>query len=182
MRFSWALVIAVGLAGPVAADGCPEAPDHSAEIEQILAALQAAPTQIASVPLSNRLWELWLDAPDEPSQSMLNEGLRARGSYDFLRAMDRFDALVAYCPFYAEGYNQRAFINFLREDYAAALPDLDRALALNPDHIGALSGKALTLLRMGREDEGQAALRAAVALNPWLGERALLRPAPGEEL
>jgi tetratricopeptide (TPR) repeat protein len=176
------LILAAVLVGPAWADGCPEAPDHGAALDRLVAQLQEAPDYTAARSLNAQMWQLWLDAPDEPSQAMLDQGMRARSSYDFEGAFERFDALVGYCPFYAEGYNQRAFVHFLREDYVAALPDLDRALELNPQHVGALSGKALTLIALGRDDEGQAVLRDAVALNPWLNERALLRPEPGEDL
>ncbi|MCC1494348.1 tetratricopeptide repeat protein [Cognatishimia sp. F0-27] len=164
------------------ADGCPVAPDHSETLAAHLADLQTVQDEMAARAISAQMWELWLQAPDEPSQMMLDEGMRARNVSDFLRAKDRFDRLVGYCPFYAEGYNQRAFLHFLRGDYAAALPDLEQALSINPEHIGALSGKALTLLRMGRDEEGQRVLREALDLNPWLGERALLRPLPGDDL
>ena len=174
--------LALILPAAALADGCPQAPDHVAAQSDLLDRIAAADSQAQAQGLSNRLWQLWLDAPDRPSQEMLDAGMRARSLGDMLRALDRFETLVNYCPFYAEGYNQRAFTRFLAGDYAAALPDLDRALALNPAHVGALSGKALTLLRMGREAEGQAALRAALDLNPWLAERALLRDAPGEDL
>ncbi len=169
------------LAPPALADGCPAAPDHSAEIDALLAQLKTAPDEMQARGISLQLWQLWDDAPDEPSQEMLDEGMRARSGYDFLRALDRLNALVSYCPFYAEGYNQRAFVNFLRQDYEAALPDLDQALKLNPTHIGALSGKALTLLALGRDVEGQRVLRDALALNPWLSERGLLQPLPEDD-
>ncbi|MDU8913981.1 tetratricopeptide repeat protein [Aestuariicoccus sp. MJ-SS9] len=166
-------------AAPVWADGCPVAPDHSQALERLFDEVQQAQNDMEGRIIANRMWEYWTDAPDEPSQAMLDQGMRARGSYDFLTALDRFDKLVNYCPFYAEGYNQRAFINFLREDYTAALPDLEQALKLNPKHVGALAGKGLTLMALGRDVEAQEALRAAVALNPWLGERYLLK---GKEL
>ena len=121
-------------------------------------------------------------APDEPAQSLLDQGMQARASYDFVRATDALDKLVEYCPDYAEGYNQRAFVNFLRQDYETALVDLDRAIELSPRHTGALTGKALTLIGLGRDDEAQGLLRDAVDLNPWLGERHLIKEPPGEEL
>jgi len=92
---------------------------------------------------------------------------------------------VDYCPAYAEGYNQRAFVNFLRQNFAPALEDLDRALALSPRHIAALSGKALTLMGLGRDAEAQDVLRSALELNPWLNERHLLKgdqPVPKTDL
>ena len=181
MRLAFLLALAVSPV-PVLADGCPTAPDHSAALESLFAEVQSATNDRDGAVVSDKMWALWTDAPDEPSQAMLDQGMAARSSFDFLKALERFDRLVDYCPHYAEGYNQRAFVNYLREDYAAALPDLDRALDINPQHVGALSGKALTLMALGREDEAQIVLRLAVALNPWLGERVLLKPVPGKDL
>ena len=61
-------------------------------------------------------------------------------------------------------------------------PDLDKALSLNPTHIGAYSGLALTLFGLDRFSEGAKVLREALELNPWLSERHLLQELPGEEL
>ncbi|SIT12518.1 Tetratricopeptide repeat-containing protein [Roseivivax lentus] len=164
------------------AAACPAAPDHSKAIADTLAAIQSAEREMDARPLSNRLWEYWTDAPDEAAQELLDAAMRARESYDYLRARDTLDRLIAYCPDYAEGYNQRAFVAFLTGDFTAALPDLDRAIALNPTHVGALSGKALTLMGLGRDAEAQEALRAAVTLNPWLSERHLLKEPAGEDI
>ena len=168
---------------PVAAlADCPPAPDHRAAADALIERIQSAPGESAARELSNGLWELWTDAPDEAAQALLDRGMELRSQYAFLEARDVFDELVEYCPDYAEGYNQRAFASFLRRDYAAALVDLDRTLEIDPRHIGALSGKALTLMGLGRQDEGQAALRAALELNPWLSERALLDEPPGQDI
>ena len=85
-----------------------------------------------------------------------------------------FDKLVEYCPNYAEGFNQRAYVQFLRGEYAGALVDLDAALALLPNHVAAQSGRALTLMQMGRLKEARAQMLEALNNNPWLSERALI--------
>jgi tetratricopeptide (TPR) repeat protein len=170
------------LAAPALAQTCPEAPDHSTQLSEILSELKSAQNEMAGRELSNRLWELWTDAPDATAQGMLDDGMSRRSVYDLLGARRVFSRLIDYCPNYAEGYNQRAFASFLSEDYEGALADLDRTLAIIPNHVGALSGKALTLIALGRNEEGQAALRAAVDLNPWLQERALLDPPLGTDL
>lgn len=123
---------------------------------------------------SQKMWRIWLRAPDPAAQEVLDEGMRRRASFDYAGARAQFDALVDYCPDYAEGYNQRAFVAYLSEDYTAALSDLDAALRLSPDHVGAQSGRALTLMRMGRLREARVQMLEALENNPWLGERALV--------
>lgn len=169
------MVLAIS-AGGALADTCPAAPDHRVKMTALIIQVRQAKTEGAARQITNQMWELWADAPDEPAQVVLDKGMRLRRSYDLLRALGELDRLVAYCPNYAEGYNQRAFAHFLRQDFAAALADLDRAIALSPDHIAALSGRALSLLGLGRIDDARVALAKALALNPWLPERRLADP------
>ncbi|WP_341366569.1 hypothetical protein [Yoonia sp. BS5-3] len=170
------------LASPAWADICPASPDHSARVHELFEGLAVAESQAQADGLNAELWALWTDAPDDKAQLLLDQGMQLRAMFDLLNARDVLDQLVEYCPDFAEGYNQRAFVSYLRQDYAAALIDIDRTLALNPNHTGALSGKALTLIGMGQMDGAQEALRAAVALNPWLQERALLTEPLGQDI
>jgi tetratricopeptide (TPR) repeat protein len=173
--------------GAVQADTCPDAPDHSAELQGLIARINSAETEMDAREISNRMWELWADAPNEQAQALLDRGMSQRRVFNLLDARQAFDRLIEFCPKYAEGYNQRAFVNFLNHDFAAALPDLDRTLELSPDHVGALSGRALTLLGLGRIDAARADLEKALELNPWLSERSLAAPGgplapPGEDI
>jgi len=158
------------------ADDCPQSPDHSASIEVLIEQVQQAEDEATAMQISNQMWAFWADAPNEQAQAVLDRGMSRRSGYDFTGALEDFDILTAYCPAYAEGYNQRAFVHFLRQDFAAALADLDRALELSPRHVAAMSGRALSLFGLSRTDEARAALAAALALNPWLPERGLVAP------
>lgn len=182
MRHLAIVLISTLLAAPAAASECPAPPDHSEATDALIEQIKVAPDARTAKIISNDLWQYWADAPDEVAQEILDQGMEKRAAWDLLGAVADFDRLVAYCPNYAEGYNQRAFAHFLRQDFAAALPDLDRAIELSPRHIGALSGRALALIGLGKEAESQAALAAALALNPWLPERSLLKTPPGEDL
>ncbi|MBO9473432.1 tetratricopeptide repeat protein [Shimia sp. R10_1] len=180
-------VVALCLCAPAVAEECPAAPDHSDALNALIERVQKAPDQASAQVLSGEMWQFWTDAPDETAQEILNRGMRKRESWDLLGARSDFDALIAYCPHYAEGYNQRAFVNFLSQNFEAALPDLKRALDLSPRHVAAQSGLALTLIGLGRDAEAQDALAIALELNPWLPERSLYRAPglsdkPGEDL
>lgn len=163
-------------AATVAHADCPVPEDLTAEIAPLFDAARAAQNDMDGREISNRMWKVWMRAPDEAAQALLDRGLRQREVYDFLGAREAFDRLVDYCPLYAEGYNQRAFVSFLTENYEAALVDLDVSLRLNPDHVGAQSGRALTLMNLGRLVEAREQLEAALENNPWLSERFLLMP------
>lgn len=169
-----ALCLAVS-AGSALAE-CPAAPDHGARIDALLAGTRAAANEGEARRIANDMWAYWTDAPDEVAQAMLDQAMGKRRSYDFLGALSDLNKLIGYCPEYAEGYNQRAFVYFLQRDFAPALADLDRAIALSPNHVAALSGRALTLVGLGRTAEARTALGAALALNPWLPERSLASP------
>lgn len=161
------------MAGAVAAETCPDAPNHVADVAVLLAQVQDATSEAEARSIGGKMWQLWTDAPDGTAQTLLDRGMIRRESHDLAGALGEFDALVTYCPEYAEGYNQRAFVNFLRQNFADALVDLDRAIALSPTHVAALSGKALTLMGLGRIDEARVILAKALRLNPWIPERGL---------
>ena len=171
--FFLSLLTAPILVSTASAD-CSVGTDYTEELSQIVDQMQFAPDQGAAQVLSGKMWEIWLDAPDELAQAMLDEGLANLRYGDYVLSRASLSELIDYCPNYAEGYNQRAYVAFLSGDYAAALVDLDAAIALQPVHLGALTGKARTLIELDRSDEAQDVLRTALAINPWLGERALL--------
>ncbi len=174
------------LALPARAE-CPDPPDHAAALATLSEAARAADTETEGRAISDQMWDLWLDAPDAQAKVVLDRGMRLRSSYDFLGALAEFTRLIDYCPDYAEGYNQRAFTHYLRQDFESARADLDRALDMSPAHVGALSGRALTLMQLRETGAARRDLQAALALNPWLSERHLLAPgaplaAPGEDI
>ena len=168
-------------AAPVFA-ACPSVPDISVASTNLILELRGAEHERAAKALQSELWRLWLSAPDGDAQALLDRGIRLLHRYHFEGADAALTALVDYCPDYAEGYNQRAFSAYLQADYERALIDLDLALERNPTHLGALSGKAMTLIGMGRMELAQRFLRDALSLNPWLPERRYLIDQPGAPL
>lgn len=123
----------------------------------------------------DELWQYWFDQSPTPEiRSYLDQGIERREAYDFEAAEMHLDKVVEAAPEYAEGYNQRAFIRFLREKFELAQSDLEKALELEPRHFGAMSGLFHVL---GRQDRHQAAfgfLQQAVTIHPWIRERSAL--------
>lgn len=176
-----ALLIAALIAAPsLAFADCPPVAERDARYHSLMADVAKAPDQNTAQHINSELWRIWTTAPDEVAQELLNSGMEKRRIADYRGAIETLDRLVEYCPHYAEGYNQRAFVQFLSQNYEASLADLNETLAIVPDHIGAHSGRALVFFELGEEYHGQIALRQALALNPWLPERFRLKPLEAE--
>lgn len=125
--------------------------------------------------VSNRIWSFWLRGPTPEATRRLALGIRAMRHGDFDAAETIFSDIVAETPEFSEAWNQRATLRFLRRDLEGSLADIEEVLAREPLHFGALSGKARILYGLGRTDEAEATLRAALEIHPWLVERQLLR-------
>ncbi|MGB3387853.1 MAG: tetratricopeptide repeat protein [Pseudaminobacter sp.] len=182
----WALLAALPLstALPQVSSAVEIAPGEQmdkAYQQRLFESLRNARTEAEGRAIENAIWEMWMaQAPTEGIARGVKDAMDARESYDYDRALALLDAAVAAAPDYAEAWNQRAFIRFLKEDFDGALADIERTLALEPRHFAALSGRALVLMRQGRMELAQQALREAVAIHPWLKERSMIVPEPGE--
>ena len=126
------------------------------------------------------IWLFWLQAPNADAAAQMNRALSRRSAYDFSGALRLLDELVASAPGWAEAWNQRATIRFNLEDYDGSLADIEATLRLEPKHFGAMAGQAIILMRHGRFETAQSILKGAVAIHPFLAERAMIVPAPGE--
>ncbi|MEZ5959274.1 MAG: tetratricopeptide repeat protein [Hyphomonadaceae bacterium] len=110
----------------------------------------------------------------EPSNdAFLNEAcwIRTLAERDLERAAELCDAAVALSPNNADILDSRAVLRLKTHDFSGALADYDAALdhaSANLDHFR--YGRGIALIRMGRVDEGQSEIDAALALNPSIDE------------
>lgn len=97
---------------------------------------------------------------------LLKRGRDAMEQEDYGLAIEHFTALTDHAPDFAEGYHARAEAFFRADRYGPALADLERTLALNPQHFEAIFGFAVMVQEFG--DLGRAAdlYRRVLALYP----------------
>jgi tetratricopeptide (TPR) repeat protein len=82
------------------------------------------------------------------------------------RGLPLADAAVDLAPDYAEAWSHRAYLHYRMQNYAAALGDLRRALALEPNHFRALDGMAKILVLLGEKKAALAAYEKLIAIHP----------------
>ncbi len=173
MTQTFCVLVVLLVCGPGLAATANATPEQDA----LFKALKNAQNEAEARKIEDDIWYSWLNAAPTPEiRARIDTAMQRRGVYDFQGARHLLDEVVAQAPDYSVGWNQRAFILFLQGDYEASLEDIERALELEPRHFGALSGKAMIFMTMGRVKQGQEALRKAVEIHPFLKERNMLLP------
>ncbi len=167
-------VFVAGVARPTP-DTPPSGQEDRARLhDELFRALAAARSEDEARAIEDSIWIFWTQGPDSEATAQMQALLSARRSYDTDKALAIANALTQRYPNYAEGWNQKATVLFMKEDMDASLEAIERVLTLEPKHFGALAGKAVILMRQGRAQLGQQTLRRAVAIHPFLKERGLL--------
>jgi tetratricopeptide (TPR) repeat protein len=77
-------------------------------------------------------------------------------------------AVIKLKPDYIEGWNRRATLYYLQNDYTRALEDIEQVLAREPRHFGALAGLGMIMQEFGDDKRALEAYRKALAVNPHL--------------
>lgn len=152
-----ATLLCFGLAGPLLAD--------PARLDELFARLQAE-TLPEWESVEQEIFNEWSKSGSDSMDLLLQRGRDALEEGDTTAAIEHFTALTDHAPEFAEGFNARATAYFHAGLYGPSLADIQRALALNPRHFGALAGLGTIMMELGREKDALKAFRAAHELNP----------------
>ena len=85
-------------------------------------------------------------------------------------ALDLLDGVVRLKPDFAEGWNRRATVHFMKGDYGSSLSDIREVLRREPRHWGALAGLSMILVAVERKEEAVEVMDRALAIHPHLEE------------
>jgi len=99
---------------------------------------------------------------------LMSWAARAMKDEKYAVALDILDRVVILQSDFAEGWNKRATVHYLMGDYGKAIADIEKTLALEPRHFGALSGFGLILRDMGDTRHALQAFEEALRVHPFL--------------
>lgn len=138
------------------------------KIDQLLEQLSTAldPEEVSEAEM--QLWTIWADSGRQPVNRMFDSATTALKDGEALTALTLMNGVVELAPQFAEGWNRRATVFILMQNYRAALKDLDKALMIEPRHFGAIWSKSLVHQAMGDTEEALAELERARSLNPHI--------------
>jgi tetratricopeptide (TPR) repeat protein len=151
----------------------PEAPGKLPKVgprslDFLFGALKAAPDEASAKHVEARIWALWLQTPSDTAALLM---MRARAAMDAQQmevALKLLDAVIKLRPDYVEGWNRRATLYYLQNDYARSLQDIQQVLIREPRHFGALAGLGMIMQDLGDDKRALDAFRKALAVNPYM--------------
>lgn len=154
---------------PEAPDKLPKVPgDRGRGLDFLFGALKVAPDAASAKHVEGRIWALWTATSSDTTMLLMTRAKTAVEKKQVDVAISLLDKVVRLKPDYVEGWNRRATLHFLQNDYAKSLADIREVLLREPRHFGALTGLGMIMQELGDERRALDALRKALEINPHL--------------
>lgn len=159
-----AIVIALALALSLA----PEARADQTDLRlgRLFGDLKSAPNPVVALMIESQIWHIWGETGDESRDRIFALGNQAMALGDYPTAFKVFLELTRAAPNFAEGWNKLATVEYLMGRYQSSLRSIDKTLALEPRHFGALSGLGLVNMELHREEAALDAFERVLTIYP----------------
>lgn len=141
---------------------------EDSQLDALFATLRSTADAAAAKSAENDIIRLWLESGSDTTDLLMEWTLSAMEKKNYPLALDYLDRIISLQPDYVEGWNKRATVHFLIDDYGKAIADIERTLALEPRHFGALSGLGTIMRDIGDNDRAVVAYRQALEIDPYL--------------
>jgi len=142
--------------------------DKAHNLDRLFDALKVAPDEESAKFVESRIWALWLASNSDTANLLMDRAKTATDNKDLDLAIKLLDAVIDIRPDFAEAWNRRATIYYLKKDFGRALADIRAVLAREPRHFGALSGLGIILQELGDDKRALEVFRRALAIHPRL--------------
>jgi Tfp pilus assembly protein PilF len=147
----------------------PTTPEEASKtIGNLLAHLATEGDALKAGAIAASIEKIWRMPGGDTVNLLVDRGFDAASKNELDRAMKFLDAAVDLAPDYPEAWNQRAFVHFRMGDTNAALGDLRRALALEPNQFRALDGIAKILDGLGEKKASLQAYEQLLKIHPQI--------------
>jgi len=116
------------------------------------------------------LWLLWTRSGDAQIDGLMAQATEEMQAARYGEAIKLLNQVVEKKPAFAEGWNRRAYVHYMKSEVDQALGDLRRTLALDPNHFKALDGLAQILREIGQKRPALKAFKQLLDVHPyWSG-------------
>jgi tetratricopeptide (TPR) repeat protein len=123
-------------------------------LDDLFANLKRETDSIKARRIAQSIWKNWTRSGSETVDLLMGWAAIAMAEKEWATAFDLLDQVVVLAPQYAEGWNRRATLYFMRSQYGRSIHDIEQVLKLESRHFGAMAGLGNILQRL--DDNRQA--------------------------
>lgn len=135
--------------------------------KEALAVLKGNDRELAAT-AEAMLWRIWCRSGDREVDLIFRVGVEAMHERRLEDAEHAFGKVIAMAPEFAEGWNKRATVRYMRKNFSGSVADCQETLKRNPHHFGAASGQGLCHLSLDEPREAAICFRRALEIHPHL--------------
>ncbi|APG85813.1 hypothetical protein SAMCCGM7_Ch3084 [Sinorhizobium americanum CCGM7] len=161
MRFFLPLILALivpataGLSQPAEPAPQPEAASLTTpeqRLDALFLDLKKERDESKARELADRIRLEWQDSGSATVNLLMQSADKAITDDKKTVALDILDQVIVLAPSYVEGWNRRATLHFQMGNYRKSMSDINRVLAIEPRHFGAIAGMATMLEAAGKNE------------------------------
>lgn len=154
--------------GARALDKLPQtAEEKRRQLSDLYAQLAAAESEDAATKLAASIERLWRHSGSDTASLLISRAAKVAAEKRTELAEKLLDRAVTIAPDYTEGFSQRAFFHYSQNNMTAALGDLRRVLALDPNHFKAMEGIVQIWRDTGNKKGAYEVLKQLLDVHPY---------------
>lgn len=131
------------------------APAINLSLDQLFVQLKREPDSNKAKRIAQKIWNRWAQSGSETVDVLMTWASIAMKDKNWSTATDLLDQVIVIAPQYAEGWNRRATLYFLRGEYGRSIHDIEQVLKLESRHFGAMAGMGNILQRLDKTTDNE---------------------------
>lgn len=141
---------------------------RSVRLDELFGQLKRESNPMKASRIASQIQTQWQNSGSASIDLMMGWAAKAMEDKKYSVALDFLDQVIVMKPDYAEGWNRRATLNYMTNDYGRAMADIQKTLALEPRHFGAMAGMAAILKETGRKEAALGAFEQVLNVYPMM--------------
>lgn len=138
------------------------------QLDLLFDRLQATQDSNEAQIIIQKIWFVWYQHENQEIEYLMEQGEVSMRRSDYEQAIGIYSRVISIDPEFAEGWNRRATIYYLMEEYDLSTQDVEKTLTLEPRHFGALSGQGLIYLKQEKPKLAVKLFKQALKVNPHM--------------
>lgn len=170
-RFLLSLALLLLLGASVSCSSSPpQPPQASADLDALFYRLRTTQSSEEAQMIEVAIRHVWASSGVASVDTLMAHAVEAMHAGNYDQAEEVLDKVTEVAPAYAEGWNLRATVHYLKDEYGQAVVDIEKVLSIEPRHFGALAGLGRIMLELEDKRAALWAFERALSINPHLGE------------